>query len=365
MSQPDPIDGAAGRTVFLIGTQPPPVHGMAMVNAAVAQRLGESGFTVRVLDIAAGGLGRDAATRLGRLWRVAGAALRFAAGVVSAPRPLLYMSVSGGWGQVYETVFALIARLRGAPVVLHHHSFRYIDRPAARTHWLSRAAGRRARHVALCPGMAARLAEAYGLDQVQALSNAAWLPPMDPGSAADNETPKRLGFLGTLTPEKGVGTAIKLAARLGAPYRLTLAGPFPDASTEAEVRGEAAGQGQVEFPGPLYGADKDAFMADTDVLLLPSQTEAEPVVVLEALARGIPVLASDAGCLPHLVAAPAGLTAPPGDAFIQAAQAQLADWSAHPDRFAAARTAARARFEALQAEAADGVEELLAALARA
>jgi glycosyltransferase involved in cell wall biosynthesis len=364
MSQQNENYDASRGTVFLVGPQPPPVHGMAMVNAALAQRLREAGFTLHVVDTAPARLGRGFSTRIGRLVRVFAVLGRLAAKLPAGPAALCYISVSGGFGQLYEGLFALLARCRGAGVVLHHHSFRYIERPAWRTRLLCRAAGNRAIHVALCPGMAERISGIYRVSRVQALSNAVWMPP---AAAPDSghRLPERLGYLGNLMPEKGIDTAIDLAERLGAPYSLSLAGPFASQAFEARVQQRVAALDNVELIGPRYGPEKDAFLNGIDVLLLPSESEAEPLVVLEAMARGIPVLASDAGCLPHLVAVPAGLTTPPGPRFVAAAAAQLAEWSERPERFAAACAASSARFAALQAESEAALEDLLEELLHA
>ncbi len=52
--------------------------------------------------------------------------------------------------------------------------------------------------------------------------------------------------------------------------------------------------GKVSFPGPKYGDEKDEIFRQADVFVLPSYVETFPLVVLEALAAGIPVVATEA-----------------------------------------------------------------------
>jgi glycosyltransferase involved in cell wall biosynthesis len=101
---------------------------------------------------------------------------------------------------------------------------------------------------------------------------------------------------GRLSEEKGFDTAIAAARAAGAP--LVIAGAGPD---EARLRTLAAGA-EVRFAGRLERDALGDLRRRAAVVLAPSRWEEPcPYAVLEALAAGVPVLASDRGGLPELV----------------------------------------------------------------
>lgn len=103
----------------------------------------------------------------------------------------------------------------------------------------------------------------------------------------------------------------------------------------ASLRSAAAAAGvarQVTFTGPLGGDALTAAYADADVLTLATHAETYGMVVTEALARGLPVIATDVGGLPEALGEAAdgtrpGLLVPPNDpaAFAAAVRHWLGD----------------------------------------
>jgi glycosyltransferase involved in cell wall biosynthesis len=122
---------------------------------------------------------------------------------------------------------------------------------------------------------------------------------------------------GRLTEEKGFDTAIAAARAAGVP--LVIAGAGPD---EPRLRGLADGA-DVRFVGRLATEDLARLRRRAAVALAPSRWEEPcPYSVLEALAAGVPVLASDRGGLPAMAGAAPGLPATDHAAW-QAALSEL------------------------------------------
>lgn len=336
------------RRVVMVGAFPPPVHGMAAVNAAVRDALRQAYGRPQLIDLAARNLDRSLKARLSRLPSV----LRGLACLASTRRlsgRTLYMSVSGGYGQVYELMFVALARMRGMKLYLHHHSFAYLDVRSRITGALVKAAGTSAVHVTLSAGMGDRLRGEYGARRVVPISNAVFFLGSECRCVKPRRQLRTVGFISNISEQKGVFEFLDLiaaaqSAELG--LHAKLAGPFQDARTESGVRARLSGLPTVEYVGPKYNNEKDAFFAAIDVLVFPTRyvNEAEPLTLHEAMTRAIPILAYGRGCIPEIVGPDCGLVIDPNQPFVPAALVQIEAWMADPAAFEVASTASAARF---------------------
>ncbi|HEU5037813.1 MAG TPA: glycosyltransferase family 4 protein [Nocardioides sp.] len=100
----------------------------------------------------------------------------------------------------------------------------------------------------------------------------------------------------------------------------------------------------VRLTGPMTRERLAATYAGADLLVLASRAETYGMVVTEAIARGVPVVASDVGGVREALG-DGGVLVPPGDRHALAAA--LREWLTAPSYRAALRAAARARRESL------------------
>jgi glycosyltransferase involved in cell wall biosynthesis len=108
--------------------------------------------------------------------------------------------------------------------------------------------------------------------------------------------PSILGLLGQVSPHKGHDDAIEMMRRLGPGFRLLVAGRG-EPGYEQRLRSRAEGL-PVEFVGFV---DSRKFLPRIDVLILPSWEEPFGIVVLEAMAAGVNVVATDRGGPPEIL----------------------------------------------------------------
>jgi glycosyltransferase involved in cell wall biosynthesis len=147
-------------------------------------------------------------------------------------------------------------------------------------------------------------------------------------------------FVGRLSPEKGVGDLLGAWAHLGDAARLKVVGDGPLAGL---VRQAVARDGRIEFLGQQPRARVLELMREAGALAFPSRWfEGMPMVLLEALAVGLPVVASRLGGIPALIAdGETGRCFTPGDSHDLAAK--LAELFTSSD-LAAMRAAARCAY---------------------
>ena len=222
--------------------------------------------------------------------------------------------------QVTGVVPALVARALWAIPYVTTYGFWYSSLSHSRS---SRLAKRALERVALrCAAavivptedLRAHVSRVVPATRVHLIPNGVDIARFAPRAVARADGPRIL-YVGRLSAEKNLGTAIAAAAKLSRrwPLRLTFIGAGP---LESELRCLAA-QACVtaDFPGVLDHRRLPARYQDADVFVLPSFTEGHPKVLLEAMASGLPCVASDCtGNRSLLTDGETGLLFDPGDA---------------------------------------------------
>jgi glycosyltransferase involved in cell wall biosynthesis len=206
----------------------------------------------------------------------------------------------------------------GVPLVVTEHTEALWQ--GRRDRWASRRVYRRAEHIiAVSSAIRRRLIErdAVPPERITAIHNAV-IPASGapPGALPDDlRAGPLVGVVARLQPEKGVADFLKAATRVSASLpesRFLVAGDGP-LREELLALAERLGVGErVRFLG--YRADARALIGLLEVLVVPSLTEGAPLIVLEAMAAGIPVVASAVGGIPDQIRHDReGLLVPAGD----------------------------------------------------
>lgn len=292
--------------IVVIAQMPPPVTGLAVINAAMVEAFVTADLACKVADVAPHRGARGAKKVIGRLWRVSVAAALLLQQRSKGVRTL-YMPSDSSAGILFNIGLMLVARGLGYRVWIHHHNFSYLTHRSALMAALLRLAPRGTNHIALCESMLERLKTVYPREwerrrhQGQVVSNAFILDVDDaPRQRAGKLT---IGHLSNLSVEKGAVRFVDLFLRLrreGLDVVARMAGPVGDLESAAAIK--AATESHPEdfvWLGPLYGEAKADFYQTLDAFVFPTEyvNEAQPLVLFEALAGGAAVLATDRGCI--------------------------------------------------------------------
>jgi len=157
----------------------------------------------------------------------------------------------------------------------------------------------------------------------------------------------RFLFMGRLVEIKCVDLLLEAFARCPASYELTLLG---DGHLRASLEQKAAAlalSGRVTFAGQVDQKRCSEVLGESDALVLPSLRECGGAVVLEAMAMGVPVIASDWGGPRDYLDADTGILVPVGDraCFIDNLHRALLRMGSSPELRARLGAAGRARVE--------------------
>ncbi|HEX2104803.1 MAG TPA: glycosyltransferase family 4 protein [Solirubrobacteraceae bacterium] len=199
-----------------------------------------------------------------------------------------------------------------------------------------------------------RLGELYSLpaDRVHVAEPGVDTAGLAPGTPAGDA----LLCVAAVTPDKGHDVLLDaLAAATDLSWRCACVGSLdrdPAFADAVRRRARDAGLGdRVRFAGPRTGPELDRAYAAADLLVLASQAEAYGMVVTEALARGVPVLAAEVGGVTEALGhaedgTRPGLLVPPGNRA--ALGAALRSWLGDAELRGRLRRAARERRASLR-----------------
>lgn len=328
--------------VFFIGPFPPPVHGFSEINRRMLLVL-RSRYQVNVFNMA---------PPL-NLFKIIFIWLRFFLAILKSKPEAVYVALSGGYRQWIDLSFLLLARVRGVPIFVHHHSFSYLNKWQLSAFILFGLLRGGTKHIALCECMGDKLIKKFGINlvDVRVLSNGAFLEDIEKPKPVKNLLgPLRIGFLSNITEEKGIFeffTVLSRSAKNNFLLEGLIAGPI-DPSIKTSFHASLAANKNIKYIGAVYGLEKKAFFSNIDVLFFPTRyaNEAEPVTILEAMGHGIPVIAFARGCIEGMIPTKAGAVFPYSDFFIKQTIEALQPWAENPAQLATARLIARAAFEA-------------------
>jgi len=337
-------------TVLAALALPPPIHGQSLINAEIVRRLSGNFSRLQVIDTAPAGRNRNFRYHLGRAAKV----LQAASALLRQPlfgKRKFYTLLEAGNGILYNYILVGLARSLGYRIVLHQHSSAHTLAYSRLFHFLTLVGGKSIIHVTLSDFMAKDLRSRYvDVQHTLASNNAGHIP--DPGQRPVQRVIGRrliVGLLGNLNREKGLDTFVDTLVygrASGLDIKGVLAGPLiGEAAASTMERARRLLGAALEVQGPVYDAEKAAFYRSIDVLFFPTEYiyEAQPLVVLEAMSYGVPVIATHRGYIAEMMG-PTGIVIRPEEDVVKTAVQHFKKFIDEPKTLSAEGNASRAQF---------------------
>ncbi len=276
--------------------------------------------------------------------------LQFIARLALTGPDVVHINVAPRGSTFRKMVYARAARAFGKPLIIHLHGSGYHEfysSLTSRRQASVRTFFQRADHVVVL----GRFWHDFARDVLDVPANRLstignGVPAAEP-AVLTNLMPT-FAYMGLIGKRKGVDVLLEALAELNqseVDFRAQLGGNGEIDMYRA--RAEALGLSKkIQFLGWINEAGVDRILRTANVFVLPSRAENQPVSILEAMARGLPVVASDVGAIPETVInGETGLIVPAGDA--SALALALRELAEDPDRRRAMANAGRARWSEL------------------
>jgi len=319
------------RKLLFVSPLPPPTGGISNWMAAVQASALRDRFEIRVVNSSPSAVDVAATSRL-RMGRVGDAVrilARLAVELVRFRPDVVHVNTSYFWAFLRDGLAIRMARLAGARTLLHLRGGDFPEwADAAGPAWRSFIGATLRKSdcvVALTEPTRRWLVAALGEERVRYLPNFVQLDAIGapPDRSARRGRPVEVLFVGWLVEPKGVRELLAAARRLeGA--RFTLVGPAqPD--FQAAIAAELAALGDRVRVLPAQPREEIfRLYREADVFVLPTWREGFPNVVIEAMAAGLPVVATTVGAIPEAVeSGKSGVLVPPRDAGMLEAALRL------------------------------------------
>lgn len=305
---------------------PPPVHGASMVGRRIRESEAvNTAFEARYVNL-------STSEKLTDIGRISFRKLRFFLRLMrSVRKEVLAFSPDSVYvtpavtmpGFLKDWCLVRMLKRKGCRVIVHLHNkgaLRWKDKGWARRLYQGFFSGTRV--ILLSDKLYSDIEPYVSRQQILICPNG--IPPVTATPAPERRVPNLL-FLSNLLPSKGVDIlldACRILREKGLRFTCDFVGPCPASYPEPLFREALEGRGLMDcvfYRGSRSGVEKDAFFMASDVFVLPTCEDCFPLVILEAMSAGLPVVSTREGGIPDMVDdGVTGLLCPTGDAVATA-----------------------------------------------
>lgn len=296
------------RRILFLAPLPPPVHGSAVVSDCIRRSPVIGGrFDCDFVNLSTSRANSEVGGKgIRKFGRFLSAYFKTLARLVAYRYDLCYIALTCyGKGFLKDAPFALLCKTFGRRLVIHQHNkgmASYADKPLYRTLYKWVYSGSRV--ILLSWNLYPDIESVVSRGHVSVCPNGIEDVPLPAKTAGD--VPEIL-FMSNLMESKGPLVLLDACMNLksnGIPFHCTLAGDETLEISRCRMLSEIESRGlsgEVRYAGPCYGAEKEALLSSAGIFVHPSSNDCFPLVILEAMRSGIPVVSTREGGIPDMV----------------------------------------------------------------
>lgn len=302
--------------VLVIGGLPPPIGGVETVMENMMS-LRPKGFELIAFDVAKSRLIKSNIifNSINFIYRC----IKLFFVMLKVKPDIVHVHFAAGKDFWQKAVFMLISKMFKNKTILHMHSGKFPEfyNTSRRKNLIKRLMHMGDGIIVLTKGWEVFYREILRCKNIHILNNSIDLEVITRyASHHKRSKTKRMLFVGRIETPKGIYELLWALKKLrDMDIHLYVMGPFM--KNEKEIRALCDKYGisdKITFLGIILGDERFKYFANADIFVLPSYSEGLPLSILEAMAFGMPVVATDVGAISEVVKKNNGILVRPKDA---------------------------------------------------
>jgi glycosyltransferase involved in cell wall biosynthesis len=288
---------------------PPPIHGASLMNQRVLEIVSNDAmFSVNLLKL---NYAYDFKSMHDPAYKKVLYTIKiyfsFIGNLIFKRPDFVYISFAPfGLGFYRDCILSMVSRLLGCGVKLHLHGTGLSATDSRIKAWLLKNLFSSCDLILLSESLYQDVSRFVRPDRITYISNAVETPVISENKL--NETIEFL-FVANLDERKGVLKAVEVFSEFTKSHEhsvLNIVGADTVSLSKADLQKKIDAEfscvsKKINILGSLYGKDKDDIFKSSDIFIYPTMHDAAPLVVLEALSYGLPVVCSNQGALNDMV----------------------------------------------------------------
>ena len=296
--------------VLCIVQLPPPVHGVSIMNSYLVNS--EKMATRFDFDVVSLKFGRTIGDLNGfafrKVLKAVGVTGKIIAKMCRRRYSLIYFTLTPtGFGFYRDAVYVLLLKLFRTPVLLHLHGKGVKEAVSGRwSRLFYRLVFHRTHIICLSERLKEDVADVYSGDPFVVPNGIPMLPATQGMPRGYSIRKPKLLYLSNLMRNKGIEVLVEALSILhaeGLSFQARLVGAPADVTLEelGQTVDRFGLSQSVTIVGPTYGDEKIFEFQSSDVFVFPTYNDAFPLVNIEAMQFGLPVVSTDEGSIPDVV----------------------------------------------------------------